>query len=84
MNNCHGCKWLDRYKSDGNGYCSMVTRSNTFKGAHVNNNGEVIPSSRVRKPHMARCELYKSGDFATRYNDKTEGTENSKMHLKGE
>lgn len=22
--NCHGCKWLDRYKKDGNGYCCMV------------------------------------------------------------
>lgn len=25
--NCHGCKWLDRYKKDGNGYCCMVERS---------------------------------------------------------
>ena len=27
MMNCHGCKWLDRYKIDGNGYCCMVERS---------------------------------------------------------
>lgn len=25
--NCHGCKWLDRYKKDGNGYCCMVERT---------------------------------------------------------
>ena len=24
--NCHGCKWLDRYKKDGNGYCCKVER----------------------------------------------------------
>lgn len=32
--NCHGCKHLDRYKIDGNGYCCRVERSSqsTIKG----------------------------------------------------
>lgn len=57
--NCHGCKWLDRYKKDGNGYCCMVVRSKT-------------QTSKVRRPDMERCELYKPatgkplGDRATR------------------
>ena len=38
--NCHGCKWLDRYKVDGNGYCCMVVRSKT-------------QTSKVRRPDMA-------------------------------
>ena len=46
--NCHGCKWLDRYNKDGNGYCSMV-------------------AEKVRRPNMERCERYKAGDFATRW-----------------
>lgn len=48
--NCHGCKWLDRYKKDGNGYCCMVVRSKT-------------QTSKVRRPDMERCELYKPGDW---------------------
>ena len=56
MNNCHGCKWLDRYRIDGNGYCSKVERSKT-------------QSKKVRRPHMERCELYCEGDFATRYKE---------------
>ena len=52
--NCHGCKWLDRYKKDGNGYCCMVERSKTQR-------------EKVRRPDMERCELYKPGDFSTRY-----------------
>lgn len=52
--NCHGCKWLDRYKKDGNGYCYMVERSKTQR-------------EKVRRPDMERCELYKPGDFNTRY-----------------
>ena len=52
--NCHGCKWLDRYKKDGNGYCCMVERSKTQR-------------EKVRRPDMERCELYKPGDFNTRY-----------------
>lgn len=27
VKNCHGCKWHDRYKEDGRGYCCMVERS---------------------------------------------------------
>lgn len=52
--NCHGCKWLDRYKKDGNGYCCMVERSKTQR-------------EKVRRPDMERCELYKPGDFNARY-----------------
>ena len=48
------CKWLDRYKKDGNGYCCMVERSKTQR-------------EKVRRPDMERCELYKPGDFNTRY-----------------
>lgn len=64
--NCHGCKWLDRYQSDGNGNCAMVVRSKTYRGQCVEN-GHLVPSSSVRKPEMERCELYEPGDFATRY-----------------
>lgn len=46
--NCHGCKWLDRYKADGNGYCSMVVRS-------------VTQTEQARRPNMERCELYQEG-----------------------
>lgn len=53
--NCHGCKWLDRYKADGNGYCSMVVRS-------------ITQTEQARRPNMERCELYEAGDFATRFN----------------
>ena len=56
--NCHGCKWLDRYKEDGRGYCCMVARSKTQKVAS-------------RRTHMERCELYEAGDFATRYERRT-------------
>lgn len=52
--NCHGCKWLDRYKTDGCGYCCMVVRSKT-------------QTSKVRTPDMKRCELYEAGDWKTRY-----------------
>ena len=31
VKNCHGCKWLDRYKEDGRGYCSRVERSEQGK-----------------------------------------------------
>ena len=54
VKNCHGCKWLDRYKKDGNGYCCMVVRSKT-------------QTSKVRRPDMERCELYKPGDWKTRW-----------------
>lgn len=42
------------YKKDGNGYCCMVERSKTQR-------------EKVRRPDMERCELYKPGDFNTRY-----------------
>lgn len=56
--NCHGCKWLDEVKRSpygpGSGYCCMVERSKT-------------QDEKVRRPYMEACELYKEGDFATRY-----------------
>ena len=52
--NCHVCKWLDRYKYDGNGYCCYVVRSKT-------------QSKRARFPDMERCELYEKGDWKTRW-----------------
>lgn len=54
--NCHGCKWLDRYKVNGAGYCCMVVRSKT-------------QSKKARQPEMERCELYEAGDWKTRYQD---------------
>ena len=51
--NCHGCKWLDRYKMDGNGYCCHVVMSKTYS---------LIKSAKVRRPDMERCELYEAGD----------------------
>lgn len=58
MENCHGCKWLDEAKSQppGSGYCCKVVRSKTYKAG-----------DRVRRESSKRCELYKPGDFATRY-----------------
>lgn len=64
--NCHGCKHLDRYKQDGNGYCAMVERSKTFHFQYFTN-GKLIPSSRVRRPDTERCELYEAGNFETRF-----------------
>lgn len=55
--NCHGCKWLDRYKKDGEGYCYMVVRSKT-------------QNEKIRRADMQRCELYKSGDWKTRWQTK--------------
>lgn len=54
--NCHGCKWLDEVKSqpEGSGYCCVVVRSKT-------------QSDKVRRPDMERCELYKAGDWKTRW-----------------
>ena len=52
--NCHGCKYLDRYKQDGRGYCCKVVMSKT-------------QSEKCRKPEMKRCELYDEGDFKKRY-----------------
>jgi len=70
VNNCHGCKWLDRYKEDGRGYCSMVERSEQGR-AHRRwlweHREEFMlgrkeePSVKVRTPDMERCELYEKG-----------------------
>lgn len=74
--NCHGCKWLDRYKQDGRGYCVMVDNSNQGRAlrAYLAARREeyafgrkVGPSLRIRTPNMARCDRYEAGDFATRY-----------------
>lgn len=54
MNNCNGCKYLDRYKENGRGYCCMVERSKT-------------QNEKVRRASMGRCELYESGDFNRRH-----------------
>ena len=59
--NCHGCKWLDRYKQDGRGYCSMIERSKKTN------------KDKRRLPHMSRCELYEKGDFKTRYENNITG-----------
>ena len=55
MNNCHGCKWLDRYKEDGRGYCCHVERSKETN------------KDKQRLPSMERCELYEAGEFKFRY-----------------
>ena len=56
--NCHGCKWLDEVKKDphgpGSGYCVTVIKSS-------------MQSSKVRHSDMDACELYDTGNFATRY-----------------
>lgn len=57
--NCKGCKWLDKYKTDGNGYCCMVVRSKK-------------QTSKARKPDMERCELYKAGVWETRWQTERE------------
>jgi len=66
--NCHGCKHLDRYKEDGDGYCSRVVRSKSYQPQRVEN-GKLMNSSCVRRPDMERCELYAAGDYATRYDE---------------
>lgn len=68
--NCHGCKWLDEVESQppGNGYCCQVERSSGYKPARIVN-GRLEPSDKVRRPENGRCELYKAGNFATRYED---------------
>lgn len=59
--NCHGCKWLDEVKHNGEGYCCMVKRSKSYK-----------PGAQIRKPNDERCELFKQGNFKTRYNETQE------------
>lgn len=58
-NNCHGCKWLDEFGKNGDGYCCMVVRSKT-------------QTSKVRRPDMMPCELYQPGNWATRYKTREE------------
>lgn len=65
-NNCHCCKWLDRYKQDGSGYCGHIVHSKSYHGQYVEN-GRLMPSSCVRRPDMERCELYEAGDWKNRY-----------------
>lgn len=74
--NCHGCKWLDRYKKDGNGYCCMVEMSIQGKALRewlqehredYSLGRKEKPSIKVRTPDMERCELYKPGDWKTRW-----------------
>lgn len=76
MNNCHGCKWLDRYKENGRGYCCMVEKSKQGEAhrVYLRDHSEdfafgrkEIPSVKLRRPDMERCELYEEGDFATRW-----------------
>lgn len=57
--NCHGCKWLDETRPQGNGYCSRVVRSKT-------------QDEKVRRAHMERCELYAAGNFKERWNGEDE------------
>lgn len=74
--NCYGCKHLDKYRNECNGYCSMVERSEQGKAhrAWLREHREEFelgrketPSIKIRRPDMERCELYEAGDFATRY-----------------
>ena len=67
MKNCHGCKWLDRCKEDGRGYCCRVERSRTYQPLRNDGSGKLIASSKVREPNMPRCELYEPGEFDNRY-----------------
>lgn len=76
VRNCHGCKHLDRYKTDGRGYCCMVERSKqgeAFRDWLWGHRKEFeagrkeTPSIKLRRPDMERCELYEAGDFKTRY-----------------
>ncbi len=65
--NCHGCKWLDRYKMDGNGYCCHVVMSKTYFPSERIILGRLLESASVRRPDMERCELYEAGDWAKRW-----------------
>lgn len=74
--NCHGCKWLDRYKQDGRGYCTHVESSAQGRAHRIyleEHKEEYIlgraeePSIKVRMPNMERCELYAPGDYKTRF-----------------
>ncbi len=66
INNCHGCKWLDEARTSasgkkllpGEGYCSMVVRSVTYK-----------PGDCIRTEKDRPCEYYKAGRYETRFED---------------
>ena len=75
-NNCHGCKWLSEYKEKGRGYCCMVehSKSNQELQEYIRRHREEyeygrkeLPSLKVRRPEMERCELYYPGKFSERY-----------------
>lgn len=74
--NCYGCKWLDRHKQEGNGYCYMVERSSQGEAHRVylrehqeeyDLGRKEMQAIKIRKPDMERCELYEAGDWKTRY-----------------
>lgn len=74
--NCHGCKWLDRYKEDGRGYCCKVECSSQGKAhrEYLREHSEEYkygrkeePSIKSRRPEMERCELYEAGNWETRW-----------------
>lgn len=74
--NCHGCKWLDRHKEDGRGYCCHVehSKANMELQEYIRQHHEEyeygrkeLPSLKVRRPDMERCELYEAGSFSERY-----------------
>lgn len=66
-NNCHGCKWLDEMHGlPGCGYCAMVTRLPTYK-----------QGARIRVSTDERCELFKPGDFKTRWQTEENNAENN-------
>lgn len=74
--NCHGCKWLDETRPAGSGYCCQVERSkeNRELQEHIRKHyaeyeygQNELPSLKVRRPDMERCELYEAGSFSERY-----------------
>lgn len=76
--NCHGCKWLDETRPAGSGYCCHVERSkeNRELQEYIRQHREEyqygrkeLPSLKVRRPDMKRCELYSAGDFSKRYEE---------------
>lgn len=69
--NCHGCQWLDEGRKRGAGYCHMVERSaeNQRLREWLSQHREEyelgrkeLPSLKVRRPDMRRCELYEPGE----------------------
>ena len=65
--NCHGCKHLDETRPAGSGYCCAVEQSEAGKWlrAYLTEHAEEyrygrkeIPSLKVWRPDMERCELY--------------------------